>query len=86
MRMPILTCNRCGKEDTRMVDAPRLDDPRVYCIECYAELFPPGWTDDNPPLWPDEDSSVDTREAAALARYEDDKRRKEQKRKQGRTW
>lgn len=42
MRMPTLTCNRCGKEDTLMVDAPHLDDPRVYCIQCYAELFPPG--------------------------------------------
>lgn len=50
MKMPILTCNRCGKEDTMMVDAPRLDDPRVYCIECYAILFPPGWTDEYQPL------------------------------------
>lgn len=46
MKMPMLTCNRCGKNDTMMVDAPHLDDPRQYCIECYAILFPPGWTDD----------------------------------------
>lgn len=49
MRMPTLTCNRCGKEDTIVVDAPRLDDPRVYCVECYAVLFPPGWTDEYQP-------------------------------------
>lgn len=50
MRMPTLTCNRCGKQDTMMVDAPRLDDPRVYCVECYAILFPPGWTDEYQPI------------------------------------
>jgi len=33
-----------------MVDAPHLDDSRVYCIDCYAELFPPGWTDEYQPL------------------------------------
>lgn len=33
-----------------MVDAPRLDDPRMYCVECYAYLFPPGWTDEYQPL------------------------------------
>lgn len=46
MKMPTLTCNRCGKEDTMMVDAPHLDDPRQYCVECYAILFPPGWTNE----------------------------------------
>lgn len=50
MRMPVLNCNRCGKEDTMMMDAPRLDDKRVYCIECYAHLFPPGWTDEYQPI------------------------------------
>ena len=45
--MPTLTCNRCGKEDTLMVDAPHLSDPRVYCVECYAILFPPGYTDED---------------------------------------
>jgi len=50
MKTPKLTCDRCGLEDTLMVDAPRLDDPRVYCIDCYAILFPPGWTDEYQPL------------------------------------
>lgn len=59
MRMPTLTCNRCGKEDTMMVDAPHLDDPRVYCIECYAQLFPPGWTDEYQPITePDPDYDI----------------------------
>lgn len=46
MKMPTMTCNNCGKEDSMMVDAPRLDDQRVYCVECYAILYPPGWTDE----------------------------------------
>lgn len=33
-----------------MVEAPHRTDARLYCIECYTELFPPGWTDEYQPL------------------------------------
>lgn len=47
-----ITCNRCGKDisEVNLVDSPYPNDSRLYCIDCYAHLFPPGWTDEYMPL------------------------------------
>src|SRR5579859_1147251 len=47
-----ITCHRCGRDisEINLVDSPYPNDNRLYCLDCYAHLFPPGWTDEYQPL------------------------------------
>lgn len=47
---PDMVCCRCKKADTLLIDSPADGDQRAYCVDCYAHLFPPGWTDEYQPL------------------------------------
>jgi hypothetical protein len=41
-------CDRCGakiSEAGMLIDSP-VDPTASYCLDCYAYLFPPGWTDE----------------------------------------
>ncbi len=47
-----ITCNRCGCDvsEINLIDSPYPADDRLYCLDCYLDLFPPGWTDEYQPL------------------------------------
>lgn len=69
----MIECNRCGKDVSAdyQVDSPHKDG-RVYCVECYASLFPPGWTDDYD-IQPVSQKAVDYYEAEYQAtRFDED--------------
>lgn len=52
----MIVCDRCGRDvsEINLVDSPYRNDERLYCLDCYAELFPPGWTEDMIPEYQDD--------------------------------